>query len=195
MASQISIEFQHLFLYEPTHRVLICRPYKMAVGKERIKRHLQERHTMTLNERKTLVTTLTLLLIIEKKEGFPQPDHHSEPIRGLDIHDAFKCNECNFISRNQVTIRRHKHPESNPSSLDSNSSQRWQSVKVQQWVATGKCASYWIVKSEMDVKLYQISLEMERKMRIVAWMDRHGKIVWSEWRGQGCSNKTEIECR
>ena len=158
MASQIPIEFQHLFFYEPVHCVLICPSCKMAIGKERVKRHLKERHTMTRKERKTLATALALLPIIDKEDGFPRPEHHSEPIRGLDILDPFKCNDCNFISRSKVMMRRHEHPETNPSIVepnpiivDLNVRQQWQLVKVQHWTTSGKGLRYWIVKSDVDI--------------------------------------------
>ena len=74
------------------------------------------------------------------------------PIRGLDILDAFKCNDCNFISRSKVMMRRHEHPEPNPLIVDSNASQQWQLVKVQHWTTSGKGSRYWIVKSDVDIR-------------------------------------------
>ena len=86
---------------------------------------------MTKKEKKTLVKALKPLSIIGKEEGFPQPEHYSEPIQGLEIHDVFQCNKCDFISRSADMMRRHEwksHSEPKPSGFESNSSQRWRAL-------------------------------------------------------------------
>jgi len=55
-------------------------------------------------------------------------------------------------------MRRHEHPETNPSIVepnpiivDLNVRQQWQLVKVQHWTTSGKGLRYWIVKSDVDI--------------------------------------------
>ena len=147
MAAQIPVEFQHLVRYEPTYRVLICFPCKMAVGKRAWSRHVRCHHTISKSERKSLMTALDTLSIIESDDHFPHPADLQEPIRGLAIQNAHKCTSCDFITRSDETIRRHirkSHAEANLL-LCPGSNTHWQEVKVQQWTATGKGAKYWIV--------------------------------------------------
>ena len=56
---------------------------------------------------------------------------------------------------------RHDYLEPKAATRDSNISQRWQSVKVQHWAVNGKDASYWIVKSGVDVRLILNALSVE----------------------------------
>jgi Orsellinic acid/F9775 biosynthesis cluster protein D len=128
----------------------------MGVGKQRLNRHLQERHTITQQERKTLVKALKIIPMIETEATFPSPAHHSEPIRGLEILDGFKCNDCEYLSISKPAVHRHvrnSHQRPNPLKLDLNTEQRYTKVKVQQWVATGKDSRYWMVKSGVDVQV------------------------------------------
>ena len=106
MTAHIPIEYQHLIRYEPEYAVLICRPCKMAVGKKGLPRHLRERHMISPQERKSLIAALDSLSIIESEESFPQLADRSEPIKGLDIHNAYKCNSCKFITKSDQLIRR-----------------------------------------------------------------------------------------
>jgi hypothetical protein len=96
---------------------------------------------------------LSSVPLVELEEGIGQPAHHSEPIRGLQIHDAYKCSHCDFITKSVELRERHlrkSHLEFTHSSLDSGIHSRWRSVKVQQWMPKGKGSHYWIVNSGVD---------------------------------------------
>ena len=153
MASEIPIEFQHLLRYDSTYNVLICRQCKMAVGKQTLKRHLRERHTLTSKERKNLVQALDSVPFVTMENGFPQPLHYSHPVAGLDIHSAYKCKQCDFVTVNKQSMHRHilkSHPEVE-ACIDRLEGQRWILVKVQRWMATGRGAKLWIVKTAADI--------------------------------------------
>jgi len=174
MAAQIPIEFQHLVRYEPTYSVLICCPCKMAVGKRGWSRHLRARHTISKNERKLLLTALDPVCAIESEDRFPQPADVQEPIRGLEIYNAYKCNGCDFITKNDQMIRRHIR-KSHGESLFLGSKMEWRAVKVQQWVATGKAAKYWIVGTGLEVASLSLPLtstDYQEPLKGLSWEDR-----------------------
>ena len=144
MVAQISIEYQHLVQYEPKYGVLICCPWQMTVGKKGLRRHLRECHAISAKERKSLVAALNLS-IIESEESFPQLNDVLEPMRGLEIHNAYKCNGCDFVTKSDQLIRCHicnTHLKEVQLSSSISINPSWQQVKVQQCVATGKVAKY-----------------------------------------------------
>ena len=176
MAAQIPLEYQHLVRYEPTYGVLICFPCKMAVGKTGLPRHLRHHHNISAKDRKSLMAALdSLSSTIESEDGFPQPVGILEPIRGLPLHDAYKCNGCDLVTKSDETIRRHvvkTHPETQLSS-SVGSTTWWRHVKVQQWVAKGKAAKYWIVGTGMEVpNLSSISADPQESLEELPWEDR-----------------------
>lgn len=133
----------------------------MAVGKGKLSRHLLERHTVPPGEKKTLLEALKPQPIMETEASFPTPADHSEPVRGLEIHEAFKCNvsDCKYITRNADMIKRHYRDHqrcdrvTESASHDSNMEQRWERVRVQQWRAGSGKHGYWIVKADhVDVR-------------------------------------------
>jgi hypothetical protein len=183
MTAQTPIEFQHLLRYEPTYGILICCLLcKTAVGKTRLPQHLRDRHTILAKERKSLMTALDSLSIIESEDCFPQPADFQDPIIILPLHDAYKCKGCDFISKNDTLIHRHcakTHPEIQHSSSAS-SNTRWQRVKVQQWVVKGKAAKYWIVRTGLEVaslSLTSISTDSQESLEGLSWEDLNCIIV------------------
>jgi hypothetical protein len=47
--------------------------------------------------------------IVETESSLPRPMDYLEPVRGLEIYDAFKCNivDCKYLTRNTDMIKRH----------------------------------------------------------------------------------------
>src|SRR5579859_1000608 len=106
MTSEIRIEYQYFLRYEPACHVLVCLHCKTVVFKCALKWHLEKQHTIPLKERKTLTAALESIPMIETEDKFQQPEHYSELIKGLDVHDAFHCIDCDFITKSFVLIRR-----------------------------------------------------------------------------------------
>jgi Orsellinic acid/F9775 biosynthesis cluster protein D len=137
--------------------------------------------------------------MIETENEFPQPTHYSEPIAGLYIQDIFKCNDCDFLTRNQNSIRRHtakNHKESRPG-LDS-SEKQWQSVKAQQWVRSWSGAKYWIVRADTPLSTPingdVIVLDNVTSPKSMSWEDRMEQLERDRLQKQN-SDMMRVTCR
>jgi hypothetical protein len=121
---------------------------------------------MTRQERKMLVKALEPIPMIQTEATLPSPVHHSEPVRGLEVHDGFKCNDCEYLSISEPMVRRHtrnSHERTKTTlDLDMDVEQRYIKVKVQQWVASpGKGGRYWMVQSSTDMQAVLNTRETE----------------------------------
>ena len=82
----------------------------------------------------------------------------------MKVKEALKCVVCDFLSKNEDTLNRHFRTEHRNQVGEEDrhrNIKRWEMVKVQQWVLSGKGSKYWIVAGGMEMLRMSTNLDIQ----------------------------------
>jgi len=96
-------------IYNPEHKVLICRQHKTAIPPHFVERHLRGDHSqLALETRKEITEYAAGLNLIEPGQATVFQEKRA-PIHGLVIVDGFRCSvpDCGMLAGSKSAMRKH----------------------------------------------------------------------------------------
>ena len=111
--------FREIFVYLPTHCIVICKSHKQGVLKSQLRTHLDTKHQeLAPHTRRSIVQATSQEPWLRNwadstdEVMFPRPD--AAPLPHLPVYtDGLKCWECGYINRSEKRIQEHGSKQHN----------------------------------------------------------------------------------
>ena len=111
-------QFDNVFIYLPTYRVILCRQCGYAVEPSQARGHITKRHRKTSAEECQAIITFIQQIeeVAWQKDDVQYPEPESRPIDGLPVYkDGYCCRatsaeddeRCRFVCQTSQTIQKH----------------------------------------------------------------------------------------
>lgn len=153
MAQPIPDVLAHLVQLNVDFQVLVCLEDKCrcAVSPRAIVRHFHDQHRTPIELRKVIERYIKSFPGSYDYLSVHLPPDRSYPQPIIEVVDGFRCQRCQFMSRNRRVTRQHANKEHGLKGEED--TEIFSIVRIQSWFK-GERAQYWVVDEAGDSGLY-----------------------------------------